>query len=205
MQWYCIPHFEESLIKWVCAVVEGFLRMTRKWLEGAAGLRQETVTKSFTKSTGKRADGLISVSLILSFSKFSFLTLFAIYIWRKFWKRYGRHNIIVKSILKLSQPSLFFINGPLNLICRIPFLFGLLRPVPSLLPCCKVFARRLVSFSALAIIDWHFRRGVSAPWALFRLKGRNGAILFSRIHRLLSLPRCRILAARPLDDKRLRI
>ncbi|MBQ9255681.1 MAG: hypothetical protein IJ181_00935 [Acidaminococcaceae bacterium] len=38
--------------------------MTRKWLEGAAGLRQETVTKSFTKSTGKRADELISGSLI---------------------------------------------------------------------------------------------------------------------------------------------
>ena len=33
--------------------------MTRKWLEGAAGLRQETVTKSFTKSAGKRADELI--------------------------------------------------------------------------------------------------------------------------------------------------
>ena len=57
-----------------------FLRMTRKWLEGAAGLRQETVTKSFTKSVGisrepqallacesliqsKRADELISGSL----------------------------------------------------------------------------------------------------------------------------------------------
>ena len=35
----------------------------RKWLEGAAGLRQETVTKSFTKSTDKRADELISGSL----------------------------------------------------------------------------------------------------------------------------------------------
>jgi hypothetical protein len=39
--------------------------MTRKWLEGAAGLRQETVTKSFTKSAGKRADELISGSIIL--------------------------------------------------------------------------------------------------------------------------------------------
>ena len=37
--------------------------MTRNWLEGAAGLRQETMTKSFTKSTGKRADELISSSL----------------------------------------------------------------------------------------------------------------------------------------------
>jgi len=37
--------------------------MTRKWLEGAAGLRQETVTKSFTKSAGKRADELISGSI----------------------------------------------------------------------------------------------------------------------------------------------
>ena len=41
------------------------MRMTRKWLEGAAGLRQETVTKSFTKSAGKRADELISGSIIL--------------------------------------------------------------------------------------------------------------------------------------------
>ena len=48
-----------------CVAVEGFLRMTRKWLEGAAGLRQETVTKSFTKSAGKRADELISGSIIL--------------------------------------------------------------------------------------------------------------------------------------------
>jgi hypothetical protein len=37
--------------------------MTRKWLEGAAGLRQEAVTKSFTKRTGNRADELISGSL----------------------------------------------------------------------------------------------------------------------------------------------
>ena len=37
--------------------------MTRKCLEDAAGLRQETVTTSFTKSTGKCADELISVSL----------------------------------------------------------------------------------------------------------------------------------------------
>ena len=40
-----------------------FLRMTRKWLEGAAGLRLETVTQSFTKNAGKRADELISGSL----------------------------------------------------------------------------------------------------------------------------------------------
>ena len=40
--------------------------MTRKWLEGAAGLRLETVTKSFTKRAGKRADELISGSLILT-------------------------------------------------------------------------------------------------------------------------------------------
>ena len=39
--------------------------MTRKWLEDAVGLRQETVTKLFTKSAGKRADELISVSLSL--------------------------------------------------------------------------------------------------------------------------------------------
>jgi len=38
--------------------------MTRKWLEGAAGLRQETLTQSFTKRTNKRADELISGSLI---------------------------------------------------------------------------------------------------------------------------------------------
>ena len=38
--------------------------MTRKWLEGAAGLRQETLTQSFTKRTDKRADELISGSLI---------------------------------------------------------------------------------------------------------------------------------------------
>ena len=44
-----------------------FLRMTRKWLEGAAGLRQETGTKSFTKSAGKCADELISGSLNISF------------------------------------------------------------------------------------------------------------------------------------------
>ena len=46
-------------------MAERFLRMTRKWLEGAAGLRLETVTQSFTKSAGKRADELISVSLFL--------------------------------------------------------------------------------------------------------------------------------------------
>ncbi|MBQ9283462.1 MAG: hypothetical protein IJ216_00220 [Acidaminococcaceae bacterium] len=38
--------------------------MTRKWLEGAAGLRQEAMTRSFTKSPGKRADELISGSLV---------------------------------------------------------------------------------------------------------------------------------------------
>ena len=44
-------------------MAERFLRMTRKWLEGAAGLRLETVTQSFTKSARKRADELISDSL----------------------------------------------------------------------------------------------------------------------------------------------
>ena len=39
-----------------------FLRMARKWLEGAAELRQETVTKVFAKTPGQRADELISVS-----------------------------------------------------------------------------------------------------------------------------------------------
>ena len=37
--------------------------MARKWLEGAAELRQETVTKPFIKTPGKRADELISGSL----------------------------------------------------------------------------------------------------------------------------------------------
>ncbi len=37
--------------------------MARKWLEGAAKLRQETVTKPFTKTPGKRADELIRGSL----------------------------------------------------------------------------------------------------------------------------------------------
>ena len=37
--------------------------MARKWLEGAAGLRQETLTQPFTKCTGNRADELISASL----------------------------------------------------------------------------------------------------------------------------------------------
>ena len=37
--------------------------MARKWLEGAAVLRQETLTQPFTKRTDKRADELISVSL----------------------------------------------------------------------------------------------------------------------------------------------
>ena len=40
--------------------------MTRKWLEGAAELRLETVTQSFTKSAGKRADELISGSLSIN-------------------------------------------------------------------------------------------------------------------------------------------
>ena len=43
-------------------MAERFLRMTRKWLEGAAVLRQETVTRPFTKITGKRADELIGGS-----------------------------------------------------------------------------------------------------------------------------------------------
>jgi len=37
--------------------------MARKWLEGAAVLRQETLTQPFTKCTDKRADELISASL----------------------------------------------------------------------------------------------------------------------------------------------
>ncbi|MBP3812482.1 MAG: hypothetical protein J6E49_05155 [Acidaminococcaceae bacterium] len=37
--------------------------MARKWLEGAAVLRQETLTQPFTKRTDKRADELISASL----------------------------------------------------------------------------------------------------------------------------------------------
>ena len=44
------------------------MRRTRKWLEGAAGLRQETVTMSFAKSADKRADELISGSLILYYT-----------------------------------------------------------------------------------------------------------------------------------------
>ena len=39
------------------------MRMARKWLEGAAELRQETVTQPFTKIPGKRADELISGSV----------------------------------------------------------------------------------------------------------------------------------------------
>jgi hypothetical protein len=46
-------------------MAEHFLRMTRKWLEGAAGLRLEAMTQSFAKSAGKRADELISDSLII--------------------------------------------------------------------------------------------------------------------------------------------
>ena len=38
------------------------MRMARKWLEGAAELRQETVTRPFTKTPGERADELISGS-----------------------------------------------------------------------------------------------------------------------------------------------
>ena len=41
--------------------------MVRKWLEGAAGLRQETLTQPFTKCTGKRADELIRASLTFLF------------------------------------------------------------------------------------------------------------------------------------------
>jgi len=41
--------------------------MARKWLEGAAVLRQETLTQPFTKRTGKRADELISASLTFIF------------------------------------------------------------------------------------------------------------------------------------------
>jgi len=37
--------------------------MATKWLEGAAGQRQETLTQPFTKRTDKRADELISDSL----------------------------------------------------------------------------------------------------------------------------------------------
>ncbi|MBP3811696.1 MAG: hypothetical protein J6E49_01125 [Acidaminococcaceae bacterium] len=37
--------------------------MARKWLEGAAGLRQEILTQPFTKRTDKRADELISAPL----------------------------------------------------------------------------------------------------------------------------------------------
>ena len=37
--------------------------MARKWLEGAAVLRQETLTQPFTKRTDKRADELISASI----------------------------------------------------------------------------------------------------------------------------------------------
>mgnify|MGYP006793842691 CR=1 FL=1 len=55
--------FKEALIKLVCAMAEGVLRMARKCLEGAAVLRQETLTQPFTKRTDKRADELISASL----------------------------------------------------------------------------------------------------------------------------------------------
>ena len=44
-------------------MAERILRMARKWLEGAAGLRLETMTQPFTKYADKRADELISVSL----------------------------------------------------------------------------------------------------------------------------------------------
>ena len=47
-------------------MAEEFLRMARKWLEGAAELRQETVTRPFTKTPGKRMDELISGSLKLT-------------------------------------------------------------------------------------------------------------------------------------------
>ena len=45
--------------------------MARKWLEGAAGLRQETLTQPFTKRTDKRADELISTSLGIAAEKVS--------------------------------------------------------------------------------------------------------------------------------------
>jgi hypothetical protein len=46
--------------------------MARKWLEGAAELRRETVTKPFTKTPGKRADELTSDSLYLLYHKSAF-------------------------------------------------------------------------------------------------------------------------------------
>ena len=49
-------------------MTERFLRMTRKWLEGAAGLRLEAMTQSFTKSTGKRADELIRGSVSVPYT-----------------------------------------------------------------------------------------------------------------------------------------
>ena len=73
-----------------------------------------------------------------------------------------------------------FESGIYAVVSLVFFLPGL-----SLLPCCKVFACRFVSFSTLARIDdfvrlWHVRRNVTVPWALFRLKGETGAIPFSR-------------------------
>ena len=44
-------------------MTEGFLRLTRKWPEGAAVAALRALTQSVTKSTGQRADELISVSL----------------------------------------------------------------------------------------------------------------------------------------------
>ena len=52
-------------------MAEEFLRMVSKWSEVAVGLRQETVTKPFTKIPGKRADELISESLYISHINFA--------------------------------------------------------------------------------------------------------------------------------------
>ena len=40
----------ETLVKGVRAIADTFLRMTRNLLEGAAGMRQETMTMSLTKT-----------------------------------------------------------------------------------------------------------------------------------------------------------
>ena len=44
-------------------MTESFLRLTRKWTEGAAAAALRALTQSVTKSTGQCADELISVSL----------------------------------------------------------------------------------------------------------------------------------------------
>ena len=46
-------------------MTEGFLRLTRKWPEGAAVAALRDIDESVTKSTGQRADELISVSIYL--------------------------------------------------------------------------------------------------------------------------------------------